>query len=580
METAKSQVVRPQFVDELSEANYYRRKNVVLLTGNVNDIFYNGKHDVFMSLEQELFSELKEKFTVVRMDMSVGVTFFDSVFDAEIGSETEGEISKVCQLLRMPYLKSGGLRNRFQENRHNPLVILVLLKQIADLFRQAQLMKLDGVKPLCIIIQHAGSLFPAGSLNSLSELDRQRLIFFLGWVSDPAFQDSSEVIILINRVKTEVNNEITALPNVLHIEIPLPDEKERGRFVQKAAGRKPEIIFERGQDKFISDTAGLTLNSIEDLVQAAAALKRPITQSDVLAEVNLIIRSVLGDIVKVKRPTHRPEDIIGYKKTGEIIASIFERCEDPELAISAILVSGPNGGGKTYQLEAYASQSGRIVIELTGLRDSLFGGTDKLFEQLRWYVTTLGKVLILVDEAHTAFGSVHSRDTHETEKRLAGNMIKMMGDPSLRGKILWALMTSRPDELDPDVKSRAPIQIPVFDLEGDERRQFVGEMLRRKKVKFAEAELDKIIGQTHYYSARDYDNFVREIRAAQKKSPVVSLHEVLSQWQASKSIERQRKLQTFIAALHCSYPELLPEALRGKEEEIQTMVEEMKLLMR
>ncbi|OGN07530.1 MAG: hypothetical protein A3B86_04790 [Candidatus Yanofskybacteria bacterium RIFCSPHIGHO2_02_FULL_38_22b] len=573
-------VGRPKFLDELSEANYYRRKNVVLLTGNVNDIFHNGKHDVFLSLEQELFAELGEKFTVVRVDMSVGLTFFDSVFDAEFSSETEKELDKVCQSIQAPYFKNGGLRSRFQENRHNPLVILVLLKQLSDIFRKVQQMKLGGIKPLCIIVQHAGSLFPAGSLNQLSELDRQRLIFFLGWISDPAFQSSSELVIMLNRVKSEVNGEITALPNVAHIEISLPDDEERRRFIRLSLKKETAVSFENGEDKFVSDTAGLTLNSIEDLVEIASTTKRQITQFDVLAEVNLVIRSVLGDIVKVKRPTHKPEDIIGYRKTGEIIASIFERCEDPELAISAILVSGPNGGGKTYQLEAYASQSGRIVIELTGLRDSLFGGTDKLFEQLRWYVTTLGKVLILVDEAHTAFGSVHSRDTHETEKRLAGNMIKLMGDPSLRSKILWALMTSRPDELDPDVKSRTPIQIPVFDLEGAERRQFVAEMLRRKKVDFEELELDSIMDRTEYYSARDYDNLIREIRAHQKKNPVVRPHEVLSRWQASKSIAKNRQFQTLVAVQHCSYPELIPINLRDKEEQIPEMIESMKLMMR
>ena len=94
---------RPQFIDDLSEANYFRRKNVVLLTGNVNDIFHNGKHGVFLSLEQELFAELRQKFTVVRVDMSVGMSFFDSVFDAEFSSETEQELDKVCHELQTPY---------------------------------------------------------------------------------------------------------------------------------------------------------------------------------------------------------------------------------------------------------------------------------------------------------------------------------------------------------------------------------------------------------------------------------------------------------------------------------------------
>lgn len=571
--------IRPGFIDELSESNYYRKKNVVLLTGNVNDIFHNGKHDAFLSLEQELFAELRNKFTVVRMDMSVGMSFFDSVFDAEFSSETEKEIEKMCGALDIAYsAKNGGLKKYFQENRHNPLVMLVFLKQLSDYFRQAKRMKLE-TKPFCIVFQHAGSLFPAGSLHQLSELDRQRLIFFLSWISDPAFRDSSELIVLINRVKSEVSAEITALPNVAHIEIALPDEEERKIFVSEMVAKNSGVTFERGESRFVDDTAGLTLNSIGDLHEISAITKKPIAQSNILSEVNLVVRSALGDIVNVKRPSHKPEDIIGYKTTGEIIANVFERCEDPELAISAILVSGPNGGGKTYQLEAYASQSGRIVIELTGLRDSLFGGTDKLFEQLRWYITTLGKVLILIDEAHTAFGSVHSKDTHETEKRLAGNLIKLMGDSSLRGKILWALMTSRPDELDPDVKSRAPIQIPIFDLEGEERRQFVAEMLRRKNVDFKTEELDEIMKRTNYYSARDYDNFVREIRANKKKNLAIRPHEVLSKWQASKSIERQRKFQTLIAALHCSYPELLPENLRNKDDEISAMVEQLKLTL-
>ena len=66
-----------------------------------------------------------------------------------------------------------------------------------------------------------------------------------------------------------------------------------------------------------------------------------------------------------------------------MLRSIFQRCDNPETAVSAVLVSGPNGGGKTFQMEAFAAESGRIVIELTGLRGMWYGQTDKLFERLR-----------------------------------------------------------------------------------------------------------------------------------------------------------------------------------------------------
>jgi SpoVK/Ycf46/Vps4 family AAA+-type ATPase len=243
--------------------------------------------------------------------------------------------------------------------------------------------------------------------------------------------------------------------------------------------------------------------------------------------------------------------------------------------VSAVLVSGPNGGGKTFQMEAFAAESGRIVIELTGLRGMWFGQTDKLFERLRWHITTYGKVLILVDEAHTAFGSVHRSDTHETEKRLAGNIIKMMGDPSLRGKVLWALMTSRPDELDPDVKSRSPLQIPIFDPEGDARQRFIRDLFQRKGVPLNETDLPQVFHKTEHYSARDFDNLVREVKA--QGQPVL---EVLQIWQASTAIVQQRRLQTLIAALHCSYSQLLPLWLRNMEgEAIQKEVEQLKWML-
>lgn len=50
---------------------------------------------------------------------------------------------------------------------------------------------------------------------------------------------------------------------------------------------------------------------------------------------------------------------------------------------------------------------------------------------------------------------------------------------------------------------------------------------------------------------------MREVKAQAR--PVL---EVLELWQASTAIVQQRRLQTLIAALHCSYPQLLPAWLR------------------
>jgi SpoVK/Ycf46/Vps4 family AAA+-type ATPase len=547
---------RPAFIDAIGHAYNRRGKRVMLLTGNVFDQFWSPRLGSFNSLEQTLYQELNDKFLVLRVDAASGVSFYDAA--------DEQDLLKVCHLADRIAAKGqrlGDVQEKIAQTQHQPLPMLILVREMSHAVTRLWAGAKRTYKPLCLLLQFAPALFPEGDFDRLSELDRQRLVTFLNWINDPFFSHSGNVIVLVSDTRSEMNRRILAPPVTAHVEIPLPSMQERAHFVtqyvQVCAAAGPTPQFEPSQPAFVEDTAGLKLTSLEDLLETSRRTEEPVKRQHVLAEVNLVLEAEIGDVVKVNLPTHSPQDIIGSEATTTILRSIFQRCNNPETAVSAVLVSGPNGGGKTFQMEAFAAESGRIVMELTGLRGMWYGQTDRLFERLRWHITTYGKVLILVDEAHTAFGSVHRSDTHETERRLAGNIIKMMGDPRLRGKVLWALMTSRPDELDPDVKSRAPLQIPIFDPEGEARQRFIQELFQRRGLALSAEELPHVVQQTVHYSARDFDNLVRESKAQGK--PVL---EVLHIWQASTAIVQQRRLQTLIAALHCSYPQLLPEWLR------------------
>ncbi|MCK5241058.1 AAA family ATPase [bacterium] len=566
--------IRPVFLESLSLAYGLRRKNVIVLTGDVQGLFWSQTSRDFLALEQVLCAELLNKFNIIRLDIAAGLGFYDQA--------TEDEVIRICESPDGHYTPAGrirALKKMIADSKHNPLSALVLLQGIGEAFHRIRQLEPD-IKPLCVIVQFAGALFSEGGFARLSELDRQCLISFLSWVSSPWFRESPELLILVNSLKTEINAKILALPNTAHIEIDLPTSEERRQYVENFTAKHPGIVFAQGPKKFAEDTAGLALHNLEDLMEVAARKQETLTREHVVKEVNAILQKQLGDIIRVKYPAHGSKDIVGYAETGRIFTNIFERCEDTETAVAAILVSGPNGSGKTFQLEAYAAESGRVVIELAGIRGSYFGETDKFFEKLRWHIATFGKILILVDEAHTAFGSVHSGQTHQTEQRLAGNIIKMMGDPRYLGKVLWGLMTSRPDELDPDIKSRAPIQIPIFDLEGDERKTFVRKMFKRKGIVVTEDELETALQQTDYYSARDYRNLTAEIKAQKKKDATRTVLGVLQGWQASKSIKRQREFQEMIAALHCSYPNLLPSRYRTESEEaLLRRTEELKMIL-
>jgi SpoVK/Ycf46/Vps4 family AAA+-type ATPase len=159
----------------------------------------------------------------------------------------------------------------------------------------------------------------------------------------------------------------------------------------------------------------------------------------------------------------------------------------------------------------------------------------------------------------------------------------MMGDERNLVKVLWGLMTSRPDELDPDVKSRSPIQIAVFDPEGEKRVAFIRELFKRKAAPLDDlspADWDTLIAKTTNFSARDFRNLTAEMLHARRKNPQITVLQVLDYWRAGMAIVREREFQMHVAAMHCSYPALLPERFRKMStEELIAATESMKMLM-
>ncbi len=574
---------RPEFLNALNRLYRQRKKNVILMTGNIHDLFWDTTTSEFAPMDQVLYRALREHFTIVFVDMS-GISF--------LSAEDELDFARVWKsaehLLPAEGFREQELeefRNAVANNTFQSLAALVMLKHLTE--RMVRFRKKHAeLKPLAIIVRLAGTLFPEGEINRLPELDKNRLAFFYAWLTQPEFRDEKDFFILLNRTNSEVNSLLRALPHTASISIPLPDEEQRRQFVEHFL-KNPKfgeaLQLEGGKERFIADSAGLTLEVLKDLFEDAVSEKKPVTRAMLLTEINHLLREHLGDIIEVEIPTFGPEAVIGNDEHKQILDDVFERCEHRDTAVSAILISGPNGGGKTFLLQAYAGKSGRVVIRIKNLRSMYYGQTSVMFELFRWYVLTFGKILILVDEAHTAFGSVHSPTTHEAEKQLAGNIIQMMGDERNLVKVLWGLMTSRPDELDPDVKSRSPIQIAVFDPEGEKRVAFIRELFKRKAVPLdglSPADWDTLIAKTTNFSARDFRNLTAEMLHARRKNPQISILQVLDYWRAGMSIVREREFQMHVAALHCSYPALLPERFRKMStEELIAATEGLRMLM-
>ena len=157
---------RPGFLESLGQAYTIRRQNIIILTGDVSGLFYSRETDNYLSLEQTLNQELKDKFNLVRMDIATGIGFYDR--------ETEDEVTRICESTDGYYTPAGrieALKRMIDQSKHSPLSALVLLQGMGEAFVRVRRLE-PAIKPMCVVLQFAGALFTAGDYSRLSELER------------------------------------------------------------------------------------------------------------------------------------------------------------------------------------------------------------------------------------------------------------------------------------------------------------------------------------------------------------------------------------------------------------------------
>jgi len=154
-------------------------------------------------------------------------------------------------------------------------------------------------------------------------------------------------------------------------------------------------------------------------------------------------------------------------------------------------------------------------------------------------------------------------------------VIQMMGDPENRARIVWVLMTARPDNLAPDLKrsGRCGLHLPVFDPEDADRRQFVEELLVRADVhidEMPESAVREFEDRTQNYSAADFRELAAELRTEELGlGRTLAAEDILGVVRDVLPAEGgpERRMQTLQALLHCSRKSLVPNSLRDLDRE-------------
>jgi transitional endoplasmic reticulum ATPase len=401
---------------------------------------------------------------------------------------------------------------------------------------------------VAVILEYAETIAPAADPALMSDDDRTAVVTLHRWSMSAEIEASDSVVVLLAENLSELHPKLVSNPKIATVRVPMPDEDERRRVIAQCLPKADEAYAAR----LASITAGLRAVQIQAILQPPppgaaedeeerirflkkvlgeeskdaegrarklATLTRGMSPEDVRTllapdggaadeeaarqrardEVDRIIarrkreiieRECYGliEFVEAKHDFRVVGGIEGVKTELQRIARAI-RDGHTERVPMGLLFTGPMGAGKTFVAEAFAKESGLTTIKLKNFRSKWVGATEGNLERIFQVVQAIGQVLVIIDEGDRAFGNQEGGDGDGgTSSRVIARIKEFMSDTSNRGRILFILMTNRPDRLDVDIKraGRMDKKIPLLYAQSTEEVEAVlSAQLRKHRLQSA-----------------------------------------------------------------------------------------------
>ncbi len=450
-------------------------------------------------------------------------------------------------------------------------------------------MRVTDGKSMALIIDYAETLAPAGDMSHLSAEDRFVLATLVKWASDPQLLGGDVSIVLIIENLAEVNPRITRNPYVANIEISLPTEPERLDFVKwKLEGKKLPTISDLPMPALAKMTAGLSRINLDRVLTEAIEGGTRIT-ADVLKEKKKeIIQAECHGLLEFIEPAHNLDSVSGHAMAKGMLRNAASALKKGKIEVMPMgyLVSGPVGTGKTYMVTCFAGDIGVPCVKFLNFRSQWQGVTEANLEKIFNILKALWPVAVMIDEADAFLGNRDSGGDSGTSSRIFGSIASFMGNTEYRGKIIWFLLTCRPDLLPIDLKrqGRAEEHIGLFYPQSDPERLDLFKAMQRKThvpvdvPNFAEltkgrtmsgADIEAILVRSKFRAVTDGRDAVTE----------ADVDAVLKDFMPP-TYPNEIELQNLVAVQECTSKALLPEAFAKLDRDFVTRrIKELKLLM-
>lgn len=550
----------PAWARELSEKYYSRSYAVFVLYGNVRDcVPLRTPEDTatFVSLEDFLSRGLfGQRDLILHYDRG-GLSFGTPATQADFRRALEGYDS-----FHGTNFAQGGLPR-------NPDAVLNLLDNYLRL-------RIADGKKIGLVIDFAETIAPAGDVSSMSAEDRNSLVILKRWARNAAFLAADVTICLISENQIELNQGIVQHPGVASIAVPLPDYAERLDFIRaQLKSRELPAGSEVNDESLAKLGAGLKRVQLQGLISHAVENKQPLTLKFLSQKKKDLIESESGGLLEFVQSRFDLSFVAGNDQAKRKLqdAASAIRAGNTDVLPMGYVICGPVGTGKTFITTCFAGEVGIPAVTLKNFRSMWQGVTEGNLERVLTLLKAMSPIAVIVDEADAQLGDRSNSGDSGVGNRVFAQIAQFMGNTEYRGKVIWFLLTCRPDLLPVDLKrqGRAEEHIALFYPDTpDERLALLRAMQRKVGMKPFPADIEKFfLDRAGSLSGADIEAVLvrSHMRSSLQNKATVDAQDLEAALEdfIPPYYPTEIDLQNLVAVLECTSKSLLPKQYRDLE---------------
>ena len=558
--------VLPYWAQELSYKYCSKTANLYIVHGNIRDFLPNKMYAgefVFVRI-QEFVSEVLfgNRDIIAYYDRSSGVNF-------------------CTPTMRNEYLES--MSDLFPDTTLNDFISSDPLEAFPHLEKYF-LMNIPKKKRIVLIIDYTETIVPNSDLSRLSEEDRYNLVTLNRWSHDPIFTQGDVSIILLTENLVDLSPRIVRSPSTVKVNIPIPDEEVRRSFLD-FIDRQGMLMMERRLNPahVAKITSGLNLINLNQLAAESYQENREISFDYLRRRKKEIIENEAAGLLEFIESDHDLSMVSGHNFVKKRFKSAARAIKQGRLDVLPMgyLISGPVGTGKSFMVSAFAGEIGIPIVRFRNFRSKWQGVTEANLEKTLNILRAMAPVGVMIDEADAFLGDRNQEGDSGTSNRIFAQIASFMGNTEYRGKIIWFLITCRPDLLPIDLKrqGRAEEHLALFYPEtGEEREDLLETLVRKLKLRIEKVSASELFRKYRFeFSGADLESILirAKFSAAMNNRVTVirkDLDETIRDF-VPPAYPHEIDLQNLVAVLECTSREMVPK--RFKNLERAKLVEEI-----